>query len=102
MEAPVELQLVMDWLGRQRARNPETKFDVLKLPPRNAAPAALTALGEQLESGPDAGDRSSGPGRGGWLPAADRSKWDKVAGLLPGRDPYPPSQRQHRRILRTD
>ena len=26
----------------------------------------------------------------------------KVAGLLPGRDPYHPNQRQQRRILRTD
>ncbi|HTQ20177.1 glycerol-3-phosphate 1-O-acyltransferase [Mycobacterium sp.] len=102
MSTPVELQLVMDWLGRQRARNPETKFDVLKLPPRNAAPAALTALVEQLESGPDAGDRSIVPVRVVWLPAADRSKLDKVAGLLPGRDPYHPNQRQQRRILRTD
>jgi glycerol-3-phosphate O-acyltransferase len=101
METPVELQLVMDWLGRQRARHPETKFDVLKLPPRNAAPAALTALVEQLESD-SGGDRSIVPVRVVWLPPADRSKLDKVAGLLPGRDPYHPNQRQQRRILRTD
>jgi glycerol-3-phosphate O-acyltransferase len=32
METPVEMQLVMDWLGQQRARNPEVKFDLSKLP----------------------------------------------------------------------
>lgn len=37
-----------------------------------------------------------------WLPPADRSRAGKVAALLPGRDPYHPSQRQQRRILRTD
>ena len=42
MESPVEMELVMDWLGQQRARNPQAKFDVLKLPPGNAPPAALT------------------------------------------------------------
>ena len=51
METPVETQLVMDWLDRQRARNPDAKFDVLKLPSSDAPPAALTALVEQLESG---------------------------------------------------
>ena len=99
MQTPVEMQLVMDWLGRQRARNPEARFDVLKLPARNAAPTALTALVEQLESGED---RSVVPVQVFWLPPVDRSKVDKVAGLLPGRDPYHPNQRQQRRILRTD
>ena len=102
LETSVELQLVMDWLGRQRARNPDTRFDVLKLPPRNAVPAALTALVEQLESGAETGDRSIVPVQVIWLPPADRSKLDKLAGLLPGQDPYHPSQRQQRHILRTD
>ena len=99
MQTPVEMQLVMDWLGRQRARNPEARFDVLKLPARNSAPTALTALVEQLETGDD---RSVVPVQVFWLPPVDRSKVDKVAGLLPGRDPYHPNQRQQRRILRTD
>ena len=50
MATPAEMQLVMEWLGQQRTRNPETRFDVLKLPPRDASPAAMTALVEQLES----------------------------------------------------
>jgi glycerol-3-phosphate O-acyltransferase len=103
MESPCEMELVMDWLGQQRARNPETKFDVLKLPPPNAPPAALTALVEQLESGPKSNqDPSIVPVRVFWQPPPDRSRLAKVAGLLPGRDPYHPSQRQQRRILRTD
>ncbi len=99
MQTPVEMQLVMDWLGQQRARNPDPKFDVLKLPSRNAPPSALTALVEQLESGED---RSVVPVRVFWLPPPDRSRLEKVAGLLPGRDPYHPNQRQQRRILHSD
>lgn len=104
---PVEMELIMGWLGQQRARHPDSKFDILKLPPRNAPPAALTALVEQLEPGfassPQSGeDRSIVPVRVIWLPPADRSRAGKVAALLPGRDPYHPSQRQQRRILRTD
>jgi len=99
MGTPVEMQLVMDWLGRQRARNPDANFDVLKLPSRNAPPTELTALVEQLESGED---RSVVPVRVFWLPPADRSRVEKVAGLLPGRDPYHPNQRQQRHILRKD
>lgn len=99
METPVEMQLIMDWLGHQRARNPESKFDILKLPLSTAPPTAFTALVEQLESGED---RSIVPVRVFWLPPADRSRAEKVAALLPGRDPYHPNQRQQRRILRTD
>lgn len=104
---PVEMELIMGWLGQQRARHPDSKFDILKLPPRNAPPAALMALVEQLEPGfassPQSGeDRSIVPVRVIWLPPADRSRAGKVAALLPGRDPYHPSQRQQRRILRTD
>ncbi|MBW0020193.1 MAG: glycerol-3-phosphate 1-O-acyltransferase [Mycobacterium sp.] len=98
-DTPVEMELVMKWLGGQRARNPEAKFDVSKLPPDTAPPAALTALIEQLGSGED---RSIVPVQVFWLPPADRGKLAKVAGMLPGRDPYHPSQRQQRSILRND
>lgn len=101
MHTGVETELVMDWLGKQRARHPETRFDVLKLPSRDAPPAALTALAEQLESGSEsADDRLVVPVRVFWLPPADRGRIAKVAGLLPGRDPYRPNQRQQRHILR--
>jgi glycerol-3-phosphate O-acyltransferase len=99
METPVEMQLVMDWLGRQRAQNPDAKFDVSKLPSRNAPPTALTALVEQLESGED---RSVVPVRVFWLPAPDRGRVAKLAGLLPGRDPYHPNERMQRHILHKD
>jgi glycerol-3-phosphate O-acyltransferase len=103
MDSSVETELVMDWVGRQRARNPETKFDVLKLPSGSAPPTALTALVEQLESDPEVGgDRSIVPVRVFWLPPPDRSRVAKLAGLIPGRDPYHPNQRQQRRILHTD
>ncbi|KAA1251008.1 glycerol-3-phosphate 1-O-acyltransferase [Mycobacterium simiae] len=99
MESPVEMQLIMDWLDHQRARNPEARIDLLRLPPRNAAPTTLTALVEQLESGED---RSIVPVKVFWQPPADRGRVAKVAGLLPGRDPYHPNPRQQRRILRSD
>jgi glycerol-3-phosphate O-acyltransferase len=99
MASPVEMELVMAWVGQQRAANPEAKFDVLRLPQRNAPPAALTPLAEELKSGED---RSIVPVRVFWLPPADRSRLAKVAGLLPGQDPYHPNQRQQRHILRND
>ena len=101
MTSPVERELVMAWVGRQRAGNPEARFQVLALPQRNAPPAALTALAEQLE--PEANDdRSVVPVRVFWLPPADRGRVAKLAGLLPGRDPYHPNQRQQRQIARND
>ncbi|ORA82737.1 glycerol-3-phosphate 1-O-acyltransferase [Mycobacterium malmoense] len=103
LASPVETELIMAWLGRQRVANPDAKFDVLALPQRNAPPAALTALVEQLESNPGSDDdRSVVPVRVFWLPPADRGRIAKVAGLLPGRDPYHPNPRQQRHILRND
>ena len=103
MASPVETELVMAWVGQQRAGNPEAEFEVLALPQRNAPPAALTALAEELESGPEANDdRSIVPVRVFWLPPANRGRVAKLAGLLPGRDPYHPNQRQQRQILRND
>jgi glycerol-3-phosphate O-acyltransferase len=99
MTSPVETELVMTWVGRQRAGNPEAKFEVLALPQRNAPPTTVTALAEELESGED---RSVVPVRVFWLPPADRGRVAKLAGLLPGRDPYHPNQRQQRQILRND
>ncbi|CAM2820316.1 glycerol-3-phosphate acyltransferase [Mycobacterium intermedium] len=101
MDSPVEIELVMDWLAQQRARSPQTKVDVLKLPPPNAPPAALTAIVEQLD--PDRNDeRYVVPVRVFWQPPPNRSRAAKIAGLLPGRDPYNPSRGQQRRILRSD
>ena len=101
MTSPAELELVMAWVGQQRADNPGVKFDVLELPPPDAPPEELTALMGQLDSGPESkDDRSIVPVRVFWLPAPDRGRLAKLAGLLPGQDPYHPNQRQQRRILR--
>jgi glycerol-3-phosphate O-acyltransferase len=99
VSSAVEADLLADWLERQRARYPETKIDVLRLPPRNSPPAPLAQLVEQLESDED---RSIVPVRVFWLPPADGGRLSKWAGVLPGRDPYHPSERQQRRILRSD
>ncbi|HKI38971.1 MAG: glycerol-3-phosphate 1-O-acyltransferase [Mycobacterium sp.] len=98
MASPVERELVTAWLERQRAANPGAKFDVLELPQPDAPPAALTALAAQLESGED---RSIVPVQVFWLPPADRGRVAKVAGLLPGRDPYHPNERRQRQIVRS-
>ncbi|MEB3980945.1 glycerol-3-phosphate 1-O-acyltransferase [Mycobacterium sp. 663a-19] len=101
MRTSIERELVMDWLGKQRARHPETRFDILKLPSRDAPPGALTALAEQLESDPEsADDRLVVPVRVFWLPPAERGRIAKLAGLFPGRDPYHPNERQQRHIVR--
>ena len=63
MDSSVETQLVLDWLGQQRDRNPGAKFDVLKLPSGDSSPAALNLLVDQLES---AEDRSIVPVRVFW------------------------------------
>jgi glycerol-3-phosphate O-acyltransferase len=96
MASPVEMELITAWVHQQRAGKPEAKFDVLKLPPPDADP---TALVEELESRED---RSIVPVRVFWLPPPDRGRLAKVAGLLPGRDPYHPNPRQQQKIVRDD
>ncbi|KMV20992.1 glycerol-3-phosphate acyltransferase [Mycobacterium heckeshornense] len=99
VSSSVEAELLNDWLDRQRQRHPETKIDVLRLPPRNAPPGALAQLVEQLEVDED---RSIVPVRVFWLPRAEGGPLSRAAGLIPGWDPYHPSERQQRRILRSD
>ncbi|BBZ43155.1 glycerol-3-phosphate 1-O-acyltransferase [Mycobacterium parmense] len=106
MASTVEAELVTAWVDRQRAANPGATIDVLEMPPPDAPPEALTALMKQLEGGA-ASDREGGddrsvvPVRVFWLPAPNRGRIAQVAGLLPGRDPYHPNERQQRHILRT-
>ncbi|OBH97357.1 glycerol-3-phosphate 1-O-acyltransferase [Mycobacterium sp. E2733] len=102
MASPVERELVTAWMAQQRSDKPEARFDVLELPSPTAPPDALTALIEQLEGGDDAvGDRSIVPVRVFWLPPPDRGRIAKLAGLLPGRDPYHPNERQQLHIMRS-
>ncbi|HTY33870.1 glycerol-3-phosphate 1-O-acyltransferase [Mycobacterium sp.] len=101
MTSPVERELVMAWVGRQRAGAPDAAFEVLALPPPDAAAAALSELAERLESESN-DDRSVVPVRVFWLPPANRGRLAQLAGLLPGQDPYHPNQRQQRHIVRND
>jgi glycerol-3-phosphate O-acyltransferase len=95
----VESDLLANWLDRQREQHPDAHIDVLRLPPRNSPPAMLAKLVEQLELDED---RSIVPVRVFWLPRAAASPWRRVVALLPGRDPYHPSERQQRRIVRSE
>ncbi|KBZ61349.1 glycerol-3-phosphate 1-O-acyltransferase [Mycobacterium colombiense] len=98
MASPVEMQLVTAWMEQQRAGHPGANFGLVKLPPLDAPPEVMTALAEQLESGED---RSIVPVRVFWLPEPDRGRVAKLAGLLPGRDPYHPNHRRQEQIVRT-
>ncbi len=97
VSSSTEEELLTDWLHRQRTRHPDTKIDVLRLPARDEPPADLARLVEQLELDED---RSILPVQVFWLPPPGGSTWSRLAGLLPGRDPYHPSEREQRRILR--
>ncbi len=93
----VEDELLSEWLDRQRSQHPDIKMEVLRLPPRKAPPAALAQLVEQLELDEN---RSILPVQVFWLPPPGGSTLSQLAGLLPGRDPYHPREREQRRILR--
>ena len=97
--SPIESELLATWLDQQRARHPDTKLEVLPLPERDASPGAMAQLVEQLELDED---RSIVPVRVFWMPRADATALNRVTALLPGRNPYQPSERQQRHILRTD
>jgi glycerol-3-phosphate O-acyltransferase len=99
VSSPVESELLAGWLEKQRQRYPNTTIDVLQLPPRNAPPAALAQLVEQLELDED---RSVVPVRVFWLPRSGASALSRVAAVLPGRDPYHPKERQQLRIVRSE
>ncbi|MEB4211335.1 glycerol-3-phosphate 1-O-acyltransferase [Mycobacterium sp. 94-17] len=98
MSSPVERELVIAWMEQQSVAHPGGDFGLVTLPPLDAPPAALTALADQLESGED---RSIVPVRVFWLPDPDRGRVAKLAGLLPGRDPYHPNQRRQEQIVRS-
>ncbi len=99
VSSAAEEKLLEDWLDQQRAGHPDTKIAVVRLPPRNADPAALAELVEQLEADED---RSIVPVRVFWLPPGDGGKLSQLVGMLPGWDPYRPGERQQRRILSSD
>jgi glycerol-3-phosphate O-acyltransferase len=97
VSSSAEDELLTEWLDRQRSEHSDIKIEVLRLPPKNAPPAVLAQLVEQLQSDED---RSILPVGVFWLPPPGGSTLSQLAGLLPGRDPYHPGQREQRRILR--
>lgn len=97
--SPVEADLISDWLRRQQAAHPQTNVDVVTLSSGTGDPGDVARLVAPLAVDED---RPVVPVRVFWIPPANASTWNRVGALLPGRDPYHPSDRQQRRILRAD
>ncbi len=95
----VEAELLKGWLDQRRAAHPESKIEVLRLSPRNPTPATLVQLVERLSTDDQ---RSIVPVRVFWMPRPEASTLSRVLGLLPGRNPYRPSEGQQRRIVRDE
>lgn len=98
VSSPAELELLNDWLQRQRREHPDTNVEVLQLPAEDPPPGVLAKLVEQL--GVDT-DRSVLPVRVFWVPAGLPTR-SKLVGWLSGRDTYRPPERLQRRILHKD
>jgi glycerol-3-phosphate O-acyltransferase len=100
VSSPAELDLLNEWLDRQRRAHPEADIEVLQLPREDELPAAVVAqLVEQLEVGGE--DRSVTPVRVFWVPGGLPTR-AKVFGLISGREAYRPPGLIQRRILRRD
>ena len=97
--SPTESDLLAEWVDQQRARHPESNLEVLALPEQDPSPGALAQLVEQLEMDED---RSIVPVRVFWMPRADATALNRLTALLPGRNPYEPSARLQRLIVRSD
>lgn len=95
----VELDLLKKWLTRCREEYPETEIDVVELPSRDATPGVMAELVEQLQADED---RSVVPAQVFWRPRAGASALSRLAALLPGRNPYHPSEHDQHRILRAE
>jgi glycerol-3-phosphate O-acyltransferase len=100
VSSPAELDLLNEWVQRQRRRHTEADIEVLLLPREDEPPAAVIAqLVEQLESGGE--DRSVIPVRVFWVPGGLPTRV-KIVGLISGREAYRPPELIQRRILRKD
>lgn len=97
--SPIESELLAGWVDEQRARHPESNLEVFALPAQEPSPGALAQLVEQLELDKD---RSIVPVRVFWMPRADATALNRLTALLPGRNPYQPSKRLQRLIMRSD
>ncbi|MEO6794425.1 MAG: glycerol-3-phosphate 1-O-acyltransferase [Mycobacterium sp.] len=99
VSSPVEADLVQQWLVRYRGTHPDVRTELLQFDPAVRPPAAMAQLVGQLERDDQ---RSILPVRVFWMPRAEASALSRVAALLPGRNPYRPSERQQRHIVRTE
>ncbi|MBV8929966.1 MAG: glycerol-3-phosphate 1-O-acyltransferase [Mycobacteriaceae bacterium] len=99
VSSPVELDLLDDWLKRQRREHPNANVDVLQLPDEDPPATVMARLVAELESDDD---RSVVPVRVFWMPERGLSNRSKLAGLLAGRDPYRPKEPTQRKIMRHD
>jgi glycerol-3-phosphate O-acyltransferase len=100
VSSPAELDLLNDWVSRQRREHPDADIEVLQLPGEDEPPAGTVAqLVDELEAGGE--DRSVVPVRVFWVPGGLPTRV-KVVGLLSGRETYRPPEMIQRRILRKD
>jgi glycerol-3-phosphate O-acyltransferase len=99
VSSPAELELVNDWVKRQRRDHPDSNIDVLRLPGDDDPPPGVIAqLVEKLQADDD---RSVVPVRVFWVPGGLPTRL-KVMALLTGRDTYRPPELLQRPILRRD
>lgn len=99
VSSPVEADLVHEWLERYRDGRPGARVELLELDPAQRSGGAMARLVGHLQQDER---RSILPVRVFWMPRAEASALKRVAALLPGRNPYRPSERQQRQILRTE
>lgn len=99
VKSPVEADLVHEWLERYRDGRPDHRIELLELDPSQRSSGAMARLVGHLQRDER---RSILPVRVFWMPRAEASALKRVAALLPGRNPYRPSERQQRQILRTE
>lgn len=95
----VEAKLVQEWLDRYRGAQPDERIELLQVDPADRTPAVMARLVGQLERDEQ---RSILPVRVFWMPRAEASALSRVGALLPGRNPYRPSERQQRHIVRSE
>ncbi|HET7665723.1 MAG TPA: glycerol-3-phosphate 1-O-acyltransferase [Mycobacterium sp.] len=99
VSSAAEVELLNDWLDRQRREHPDSNVDVLRLPADGEpSPGALARLVEELDADED---RSVVPVRVFWVPGGLPTR-SKIVALISGRDTYRPPEILQKRILRRD
>jgi glycerol-3-phosphate O-acyltransferase len=99
VSSSVESELLDQWLIEQRRSHPGVAVDVVKLPGGPPSSAVLDRLLSILDR---AGDRLVVPVKVLWIPADALPARRIVAAVLTGADPYRPSRRRQRAIVRND